>query len=102
MSLFGVKCSRCGRRTRHTRNDVPTCELCEQEIETRLKAQTEDLYPCPLCKAAMAKEVVQSIVIDRCPDCQGVWLDKGELDLIKRVVEERAAREILRGMTYPI
>ncbi|WP_261524506.1 zf-TFIIB domain-containing protein [Burkholderia multivorans] len=36
---------------------------------------------CPVCKTPdllMAER--QSIEIDYCPDCRGVWLDRGELD----------------------
>lgn len=36
---------------------------------------------CPVCKTT--KLVIterQSIEIDYCPDCRGVWLDRGELD----------------------
>jgi uncharacterized protein len=40
---------------------------------------------CPVCKD---KELVmserQSIEIDYCPGCRGVWLDRGELDKIIR------------------
>lgn len=38
---------------------------------------------CPVCKD---KDLVmsdrQGIEIDYCPDCRGVWLDRGELDKI--------------------
>jgi Zn-finger nucleic acid-binding protein len=34
----------------------------------------------------------QNIEIDYCPNCRGVWLDRGELDkLIERSVSESAA-----------
>ncbi|MBU9609920.1 zf-TFIIB domain-containing protein [Burkholderia multivorans] len=36
---------------------------------------------CPVCKTPdllMAER--QSIEIDYCPDCRGVWLDRGEFD----------------------
>jgi len=33
----------------------------------------------------MAKELLgDSIIIDRCPECQGVWLDAGELAAVAR------------------
>lgn len=34
---------------------------------------------CPNCGAAMRYELLGSIEIDRCPDCGGVFLDRGEL-----------------------
>jgi Zn-finger nucleic acid-binding protein len=46
---------------------------------------------CPACKdATLAITERQGIEIDYCPDCRGVWLDRGELDkLIERA--DRAA-----------
>ena len=100
MPLFGPKCGRCGRRTRHSYKGAPTCELCTQEVETRLRAEQEETRSCPLDKTSMEKEVVHGIIIDRCPQCRGVWLDRGELELVGRVVEARAARQLLVGMSY--
>lgn len=41
---------------------------------------------CPVCKdASLAMTDRQGIEIDYCPECRGVWLDRGELDkLIER------------------
>ncbi len=36
---------------------------------------------CPVCKdATLAMTDRQGIEIDYCPECRGVWLDRGELD----------------------
>jgi uncharacterized protein len=37
---------------------------------------------CPVCKAPLAMSDRQGIEIDYCPQCRGVWLDRGELDKI--------------------
>jgi len=40
---------------------------------------------CPVCSVALVISERQSIEIDYCPQCRGVWLDRGELDkLIER------------------
>jgi len=40
---------------------------------------------CPNCEVSLAITDRQGIEIDYCPDCRGVWLDRGELDkLIER------------------
>ncbi len=39
------------------------------------------------------------IEIDVCPSCQGVWLDKGELEAIQSTVERDYARELDRGFS---
>jgi uncharacterized protein len=44
---------------------------------------------CPGCQTELKMTERQSIEIDYCPQCRGVWLDRGELDKII----ERAQRE---------
>ncbi|MFM8601773.1 MAG: zf-TFIIB domain-containing protein [Actinomycetota bacterium] len=40
---------------------------------------------CPQCSVSLVMSDRQGIEIDYCPDCRGVWLDRGELDkLIER------------------
>lgn len=40
---------------------------------------------CPNCQVALVMTDRQGIEIDYCPECRGVWLDRGELDkLIER------------------
>ncbi|MFP5350079.1 MAG: zf-TFIIB domain-containing protein [Gammaproteobacteria bacterium] len=51
---------------------------------------------CPTCKEThLAITQRQNIEIDYCPECRGVWLDRGELDkLIERA--ERPSGEWAR------
>lgn len=38
---------------------------------------------CPVCKSvSLTMSERQGIEIDYCPQCRGVWLDRGELDKI--------------------
>ncbi len=37
---------------------------------------------CPVCSVPLAMSDRQGIEIDYCPQCRGVWLDRGELDKI--------------------
>jgi uncharacterized protein len=46
--------------------------------------------PCPVCKVALVMSERQGIEIDYCPQCRGVWLDRGELDkIIERSMAEQ-------------
>ncbi|MBI3343411.1 MAG: zf-TFIIB domain-containing protein [Gammaproteobacteria bacterium] len=52
---------------------------------------------CPVCKEAnLVMTERQGIEIDYCPECRGVWLDRGELD---KFIEhaERLAGDRPRG-----
>ncbi|WP_188393913.1 zf-TFIIB domain-containing protein [Mesorhizobium sp. SARCC-RB16n] len=37
---------------------------------------------CPSCRVALVMSERQGIEIDYCPQCRGVWLDRGELHKI--------------------
>jgi Zn-finger nucleic acid-binding protein len=37
---------------------------------------------CPNCEQTLLMTSREGIEIDYCPNCRGVWLDKGELDKI--------------------
>lgn len=50
---------------------------------------------CPRDGATLRTETYESsFEVDRCPDCAGVWLDKGELDAIMRKVENDWSRDL--------
>ena len=49
---------------------------------------------CPACHIDLHMTERQGIAIDYCPQCRGVWLDRGELDkLIERSAVERSTAE---------
>jgi len=102
VALFGEKCGRCGRRTRHLREGAPTCEACEAELEAKLRAEGEAPRACPVDGSRMGKEIIQTIVVDRCPACRGLWLDGGEFETIQRGIDEGAAASLMRGMVHPM
>jgi len=37
---------------------------------------------CPKCSTILSLSVMEGIEIDHCPNCRGVWLDRGELEKI--------------------
>lgn len=44
---------------------------------------------CPVCEDSRMREVEKNgILIDVCPACKGVWLDRGELDKLMSDVRE--------------
>ncbi len=49
---------------------------------------------CPVCKVALVMSERQAVEIDYCPQCRGVWLDRGELDkIIERNAKDQAASQ---------
>ncbi len=45
---------------------------------------------CPKCDVVLVLADRQDIEIDYCPQCRGVWLDRGELD---KIIERSALSE---------
>src|ERR671911_2009792 len=47
-----------------------------------------DAMKCPVCDVPLSISSREGVEIDFCPQCRGVWLDRGELD---KVIERAAA-----------
>lgn len=48
---------------------------------------------CPVDNATLSMTERSGIEIDYCPECRGVWLDRGELDKLVKGVSEYEERE---------
>ena len=102
MALFGEKCARCGeKRTRGEYEGVPTCPSCRELLEKKLAASKEELRSCPIDGQRLAKEIVLSVIVDRCPACRGVWLDGGELDQLRGAITAGITADLVLGLTGP-
>jgi ribosomal protein L37AE/L43A len=66
-------------------------ERRKQALVTRAQSASEEAkkqeaavaqYRCPKCGAELVMVSYQGIDIDKCSQCQGVWLDCGELEQV--------------------
>ena len=49
---------------------------------------------CPKCNVSLAIADKQGVEIDYCPECRGIWLDRGELEkIMERAGEHYSKRE---------
>lgn len=55
-------------------------KLDEQRVATELESH---LHKCPRCGSDLKEREHHNVKVDECLDCGGVWLDKGELDMIR-------------------
>lgn len=39
---------------------------------------------CPKCDGTLKELTFEGVVIDQCENCQGVWLDAGELEQLRK------------------
>ena len=62
-----------------------------KEPDRNMRSQTPSML-CPVCNVTLTMSNRQDVEIDYCPQCRGVWLDRGELDkIIERSVTEAVA-----------
>jgi NMD protein affecting ribosome stability and mRNA decay len=75
-----IDCASCGRPTVFVREPQGRA-LCAGCAGTPTP-ERETPRTCPVDGGPLSVESRANVNIDRCPECGGVWLDSGELDLI--------------------
>ena len=85
----------------------PECEgiwLDEGEFQKLTSLDVNELdttdgrdLKCPKCTNTMTCEVIDLVEIDRCPECNGIWLDEGELMILGGAVLKDKARDKMLG-----
>ena len=66
------------------------------------KSKTEKEYDCPKCDKPLDKReygYCSQVIIDLCPSCRGIWLDKEEIQKLEVFFERSRieAKEIRKG-----
>ena len=65
----------------------------EHDLIDQMKSEYQELEAgkrealmatCPKCSGRFAKYKVKGFVVERCEKCEGIWLNKGELQAILR------------------
>lgn len=65
----------------------------EEEKHKKLKAEEKarlkklHFMRCPKCGMELIEIDYKDIKIDKCSECEGVWLDAGELDTISKITK---------------
>lgn len=64
----------------------------------RAKAERDSHYMrCPKCGGQLEEIEFHHMKIDRCKDCGGIWLDKGELEMLEHI-DQSNIRSFVRTM----
>jgi hypothetical protein len=54
------------------------------ELDARRERSASTNMKCPRCGSDMTEVVFERVKIDRCTACRGIFLDKGELEILTR------------------
>jgi hypothetical protein len=61
---------------------------------------TAYINKCPRDGSDLKEQQVEDVKIDECPQCGGVWLDRGELDQLTRVNRARGVSGGVLGSLF--
>jgi hypothetical protein len=75
-----------------SRNEEEYFKQQEAELQRRRRERADEeaerqkrlshYMKCPKCGADLVVETISCIEVDRCPDCNGVWFDAGEVEAL--------------------
>jgi len=83
------------------KEDAEKKKRLEQKIKDETtERQREELkeicyLKCPKCAGDLNEILFRGVKIDKCADCNGVWLDDGELDKLAGTEEGNVVRDFL-------
>jgi len=77
----------------------------KQVAKAALSKEAEELRElhfmhCPKCGSTLNSLDLEGITVDKCPQCEGIFFDRGELDelLLKKAEERRGVFRRLAGL----
>lgn len=65
--------------------------------ERAAQERRQHYMKCPKCGADLKEESHHHVKVDVCPECRGVWLDAGELDIIRHI-NKTGGQGVLKGL----
>jgi len=86
------------RRDRELIARLALAQEMEQEEIIRRLARSR----CPRCGVRLGQRSVHGVTIDECPSCQGLWLDKGEVQAVSRGRGVQWVENFVRGLAHAI
>ena len=74
----------------------------KQEAEEKARERRSHFMKCPKCGADLTTETLQGVQIDRCPECHGLWLDQGELEVLMKHEDPGLFRRVLHDVAASV
>lgn len=64
------------------RDDIADAHYDPKKLHNAAPGVDEPTYPCPCCQVEMTKfnyAVDSNVILDRCPECNGLWVERPEI-----------------------
>ncbi len=89
-----------------SRNEDEYFARQDAELMKQMRAKLDDdrgaqerkahYMKCPKCGADLKEQEHGQVKVDMCPDCGGVWLDAGEMDMVRHV--QKSGGNFFKGL----
>ena len=78
--------------------DLELLEKLRSQLKKNSREEASQI-PCPKCTGKLDSYTFEGIALDRCRECEGIWLDRGELEAIIRRMTRGPLGEWLKTLT---
>jgi Zn-finger nucleic acid-binding protein len=81
------------------RHDAELIKELREKLDTERRTQERSAHymKCPKCGADLEEREIESAKVDVCPECHGLWLDQGELDVLRRM-SQRPSSHVMQDL----
>jgi uncharacterized protein len=81
------------------KQDAELIKSMRAKLDTERSAQERKAHfmKCPKCGADLKEETHGHVKVDVCPECKGMWLDAGEMDLLN-TVQKAGGHNLFKGL----
>jgi uncharacterized protein len=75
------------------RQDAELIKQMRAKLDTDRESQERKAHfmKCPKCGADLQEQTHEHVKVDVCPDCKGMWLDAGEMELLHQVEKAKGS-----------
>jgi hypothetical protein len=71
----------------------PGAKIADLSVDSNIRVHDDDIRQCPKCNSVMLEKKLHclgsGVIMDVCPKCKGIWLDRGELEKIREAIHPR-------------
>lgn len=81
------------------KQDAELIKEMRAKLDSERQAQERKAHymKCPKCGADLKEEEHGKVKVDVCPECKGMWLDAGEMDLMRQV-QQSGGQNMFKGI----
>ena len=70
----------------------------ERDAAATAAERSSHLMKCPKCGVPLVPTERRGIKIEACPECHGMWVDQGEIDLINQAAKHHPTSHMMQDI----